>query len=84
MRFLSKAKKLYNLKLSQKILAFVLDTKLEEEEENTIRAVIEGLKGKVSFNQIFEDVRISVAGYEVYVRGRVMDGVPKIGTFFIK
>ena len=49
-----------------------------------IREILNALSGKVHFNEKFEDVIVCVAGFEVYVRGRIMNGIPKIGTFFIK
>lgn len=48
-----------------------------------VRTIIAALSGKVGEGKI-EDVAVSVAGYLVYVRGRVMGGVIKLGTFFIK
>lgn len=33
---------------------------------------------------IFKDIIINIHGHEVWVRGRTMDGIPKIGTMFIK
>lgn len=51
---------------------------------NTTREILIELSGKVHFNEKFEDLVLSVRGFEVYVRGRVMDGIPKLGTFFIK
>jgi hypothetical protein len=53
-------------------------------QENVVRFVVKELSGKVPFNGIFKDVKVNVGGYDVYVRGRVMDGIPKIGTFFIE
>lgn len=51
---------------------------------NTTREILIALSGKVHFNEQFEDLVLHVRGFEVYVRGRVMDGIPKLGTFFIK
>lgn len=52
-------------------------------QENTIRAIIKAAITHLPAEGIFEDVVIKVAGSTVYVRGRVMNGIPKIGTFFI-
>jgi hypothetical protein len=52
--------------------------------ENTIRAVLEALDKKVPFNGMVQDLVVNVAGYDIYVRGRVMNGILKIGTMFIK
>jgi hypothetical protein len=40
--------------------------------------------GKLPVSGVFKDVVVNVSGYDVYIRGRVMDGIPKLGTFFIK
>lgn len=53
-------------------------------EENVIREILKALSGKVHFNEKFEDLVVHIDGFEVYTRGRVMDGIPKLGTFFIK
>jgi hypothetical protein len=53
-------------------------------KENTIRSIINTLHNKVPFNGIINDIVINVVGYDIYVRGRVMNGILKIGTLFIK
>lgn len=53
-------------------------------QENTIRAVIHALNNEILFDGIHKDLQINVAGYALYVRLRIMDGIPKIGTLFIK
>lgn len=53
-------------------------------QENTVREILKALSGKVHFNEKFNDLVIHVANYAIYTRGRVMDGIPKLGTFFIK
>lgn len=53
-------------------------------EENTIREILKTLSGKIHFNEKFEDLIVHVANFELYTRGRVMDGLPKLGTLFIK
>lgn len=52
--------------------------------EKTLRAVLCELSGKVGPNEIFENVIVNVAGFEIFIRGRMIDGIPKIGTMFIK
>ena len=52
-------------------------------QEGAMRAVITSLSGKIG-EGIFEDVPVEVEGFWVFVRGRVIEGVVKIGTFFIK
>ncbi len=51
---------------------------------DVVREVVTELSGKVHVNEIFENLKINVAGFDVYVRGRIMNGIPKIGTFFIR
>ena len=53
-------------------------------EENTIRAVLNAASGKLPASGVFKDVQVEVSGYTVYIRGVVMDGIPKLGTMFIK
>jgi hypothetical protein len=53
-------------------------------EEGTVREIVKALSGKVHFNGKFTDVIVHVAGYDVFTRGRVMDGIALLGTFFIK
>jgi hypothetical protein len=53
-------------------------------QENFLRAVLNAADGKLPMNGVFKNVRVTVDGYEVYLRGCVIDSVPKIGTMFIK
>ncbi len=53
-------------------------------ESNLAREVSSALSGKVHFNEQFTDIIVHIAGYEVYTRGRVMDGALKLGTIFVK
>lgn len=53
-------------------------------QENVIRAVINALNNEALVEGVFKDLKIEVAGHCLYVRGRIMNGVPKIGTLFIK
>ena len=52
--------------------------------ENTIREILIAADGKLPVSGIFEDLVLNVSGFEVYIRGRVIDGIPKLGTFYIK
>jgi hypothetical protein len=52
-------------------------------QENTFRAVLNGLNGKLPASGVFNNISVNVAGYNVMVRGSVVNGVPKIGTMFI-
>jgi hypothetical protein len=53
-------------------------------ERNTVRAVLDSANGAIPASGLFEDIPVVVGGYIVYIRGVVIDGVPKIGTMFIK
>ena len=53
-------------------------------QENTIRAVLNAANGKLPLSGVFKDVMLNIGGYNVYIRGRVIDGIPKLGTIFIK
>jgi len=52
-------------------------------EENTVRAVLNAANGKLPSSGVFKDVVVKVAGQNVFVRGNVIDGIPRIGTMFI-
>lgn len=52
-------------------------------QENAVRAVLYALNGKLPSVGTFERV-VNIAGQSVTVRGSVVNGVPKIGTMFIK
>lgn len=52
-------------------------------QENTVRAVLNALNGKLPSVGTFERV-VDVGGQAVVVRGSVVNGVPKIATMFIK
>lgn len=52
--------------------------------EETLRGIFEGLSGKVEINGIFEEVPVIVGKYTVHISGCVIDGVVRVGTFFIK
>jgi hypothetical protein len=52
--------------------------------KNVVKAVFEAANGKLPSNGLFSDIPVIVGDKTVYVRGRVMDGVLRIGTMFIK
>ena len=54
------------------------------ERENTLRAVLNAANGRLPSRGVFENIPVNVKGYTVYIRGRVHDGIPKLGTMFIK
>ena len=55
-------------------------------EENTIRAVLNEANGSFPSSGVFNEsmVTANVAGYIVCLRGSVINGVPKLGTMFIR
>lgn len=52
--------------------------------ENTVRAILSAAYNKLPTKGLFKDITVDVSGFTVYIRGCVIDGIPKIGTFFIK
>jgi RHS repeat-associated protein len=52
-------------------------------QENTFRAVLNAANGKLPASGVFNNVSVNVGGYNVIIRGSVVNGVPKIGTMFI-
>ena len=53
-------------------------------KENVVREVIMACIGKIPKDGEFKNISVRVAEYTVYVRGRVISGVPCLGTMFIK
>jgi hypothetical protein len=52
-------------------------------QENTFRAVLNAANGKLPSSGVFNNISVNVGGYNVMIRGSVVNGVPKIGTMFI-
>jgi len=52
-------------------------------QENTVRAVLNAAKGKLPASGLFKDIPVNVSGSTVFIRGNVINGVPRIGTMFI-
>jgi len=53
-------------------------------QENTVRAVLNAANGKLPASGIFRDIPVIVGGKTVLIRGNVINGVPRLGTMFIK
>jgi uncharacterized protein RhaS with RHS repeats len=53
-------------------------------QKNTFRAVLNAANGKLPSSGVFTDIIVNVGGYNVYLRGSVINGIPKLGTMFIK
>jgi len=52
-------------------------------QENTIRAVLNAGNGRFPSSGIFRNLPVNVSGQVVYLRGSVVNGIPRIGTMFI-
>jgi RHS repeat-associated protein len=50
----------------------------------TVKAVLEGANGKLPASGIFDNVAVDIHGVTVYVSGNVINGMPRIGTMYIK
>lgn len=51
-------------------------------QENTIRAALNVANGKFPASGVF-NIPVNVGGQIVFIRGSVVNGVPKLGTMFI-
>ena len=49
-----------------------------------VTAVLMAADGKLPDSGIFKDIKIIIEGHEVFLRGCVHEGIPKLATFFIK
>lgn len=52
-------------------------------ERQVVREVIRALDGRLPLKGEFKDIIVKVGGFEIFVRGSVHEGIPKIGTMFI-
>ncbi|MES2619690.1 MAG: hypothetical protein V4615_02480 [Bacteroidota bacterium] len=53
-------------------------------QENTVRAVLNAANGKLPASGVFNNIPVNVGGQTIFLRGNVIDGVPRLGTMFIK
>ena len=53
-------------------------------QENTIRSVLNAANGKLPGSGVFNNIPVIVGGQTIFLRGNVINGVPRIGTMFIK
>ena len=53
-------------------------------KDEVLEAVLNACVGKIPATGVFYEIPIIVLGFTVHVSGRVIDGVPKLGTMFIK
>ena len=54
------------------------------DRKKVVEKIIMACIGKIPKDGAFEDIPVSVNGYEIYVRGTVINGIPDLGTIFIK
>lgn len=52
-------------------------------QENTIRAVLNAANGKLPASGVFNNLPVNVGGQTIFLRGNVINGVPRLGTMFI-
>jgi hypothetical protein len=52
-------------------------------QENTIRAVLNAANGKLPASGVFNNISVNIANQTMFIRGRVVNGIPRIGTMFI-
>ena len=52
-------------------------------QENTVRSVLNAANGKLPSSGMFNNIPVNVGGSTVFIRGNVVNGVPRLGTMFI-
>jgi hypothetical protein len=52
-------------------------------QRNLVRAVLNAANGKLPSNGVFNNIPVSVGGQTVFIRGSVVNGIPKLGTMFV-
>ncbi|QQS28149.1 MAG: RHS repeat-associated core domain-containing protein [Sphingobacteriales bacterium] len=52
-------------------------------QENTVRAVLNAANGKLPASGVFNNLPVNVGGQTIFLRGNVINGVPRLGTMFI-
>ncbi len=53
-------------------------------EDEVLIAVLKACVGKIPAVGVFDEIPVNVSEFTVHISGRVIDGVPKLGTMFIK
>jgi RHS repeat-associated protein len=53
-------------------------------EENTVRSVLNAANGSLPSSGLFKDIPVAVGGQTILIRGNVIDGVPRLGTMFLR
>jgi RHS repeat-associated protein len=52
-------------------------------QENVIRAVIKGANGRLPASGEFKNIPVNILGKVIYVSGKVVNDIPRIGTMYI-
>jgi RHS repeat-associated protein len=52
-------------------------------QRNTLRAVLNAANGRLPASGVFNNLSLNVNGYNVILRGNMINGFPRIGTMFI-
>lgn len=53
-------------------------------QQNTVRSVLNAANGKLPASGIFKNIPVSVGGQTVFIRGNIVNDIPRLGTMFIK
>ena len=51
--------------------------------ENTVREALNAANGRIPLQGSFDNLPIILGGKRAIIRGRVVDGIPRVGTIFI-
>jgi hypothetical protein len=52
-------------------------------KENTIRAILNAANGKLPVSGAFNNISVTIGGQTVFIRGSVINGIPRLGTMYI-
>lgn len=52
-------------------------------QQNTVRAVLNAANGKLPASSVFNNIPVNLGGLTVFIRGNVINGMPRLGTMFI-
>lgn len=52
-------------------------------QENTVRAILNAANGKLPSSGVFNNIPVNIGGQTIFIRGNVINGIPRLGTFFI-
>ena len=53
-------------------------------QQKTVLAVLNAANGRLPAKGVFNNIPVSVGGQTILLRGSVIDGVPRLGTMFIR